>query len=240
MAGEFRRAAEVSRIVERQMRNWELARQQSAAEHAEERPGVKFYITLSREMGCRGEAIAQCLSQRLGWKCFDREILDHMAGEVRTRRRLLAMLDEWQKGWMDDVLQPLVPEGMVGRSDYFNALTRAVLTICHYEHAIIVGRGANFVLPPDQGLRVRLVAPLPYRIAAVARAEGLDEGEAKKRIDQIEGRRAKFVAAHYGRFPYDPRNYDVVLNTASFSDEQACELIVAAARSKPASENVSL
>jgi len=240
MAGEFGRAAEVSRIVERQMRNWELARQQAAPGRVEERPGVKFYITISREMGCRGEAVAQCLSQRLGWKCFDREILDHMAGEVQTRRRLLAMLDEWQKGWMDDVLQPLVPEGMTGRSDYFNALTRAVLTICHYEHAIIVGRGANFVLPPDQGLRVRLVAPLPYRIATLAQTEKLKEGEARKRLGQVESRRAKFVAAHYGRFPYDPRNYDVVFNTASFSDEQVCELIVAAARSKPASERVGL
>ena len=35
-------------------------------------------------------------------------------------------------------------------------------------------------------------------------------------------------------------NDDVVLNTASFSDEQVCELIMAAARGKPASEGVGL
>jgi cytidylate kinase len=234
----MRHDAQIGRFVERQMRNWELAKQQVPLPAAQELPKVKFYITLSRETGCRGEPIADCLAKRLGWQKFDREILEYMAGNATARRRLFTSLDEGQKNWMDDLLQPLVPEGMTGRSDYFAALTRAILAICYYQHAIIVGRGANFVLPPDQGLRVRLVAPLLYRVAHVAHTENLTPRQARKRLQQVESARAKFTAGHFGRFPYDPRNYDLVINTMSLNDQQTCDLIIAAARTKAGREDL--
>lgn len=232
MAGEKVRDARIARFVERQMRNWELAKQQMPAAEEQPAPTVKFYITISREMGCRGEAIADRLAECLGWQKFDREILEYMAGQADLRRRVFEMLDERYRSWIDDVLQPLVTEGAGPRRDYFRALTRSILAICHYQHAIIVGRGANFVLPAERGLRVRLVAPLEYRAAMTAQAEALDPKQAQKRVREVEEQRAKFTAGHFGRFPYDPRHYDLVLNTVSFHDEQVCDLMVAAAREK--------
>jgi cytidylate kinase len=240
MDGGMSRDVGIARFVERQMRNWELSRQQAPAEPEAQAPTVKFYVTISREMGCRGEAIADGLAARLGWQKFDREILEYMAGQADVRRRLFGTLDERHRDWMEGMLQPLIADGAGGVSDYFRALTRAILTICYYQHAIIVGRGANFVLPPDRGLRVRLVAPQDYRIATTARMEGIEIKQAKRRVEQVEAQRAKFTAGRFGRFPYDPRHYDLVVNTASFDDGQICELVIDSARTKAGANRIDL
>jgi len=237
MAGE---ALNIARFVERQMRNWELARQQTAAEAVPSTTEpVKFYIAISREVGSEGEKVAECLSRCLGWSKYDREILDYMAEREEIRRRLYELLDERQRNWLHQLLEPLEPLGggaMTTRDAYFTRLTEAIVAIAQQEHAIFVGRGANFILPTDRGLAVRIVAPLRRRVQRTAETEGLDERAARERIEELESQRADFLAKHFGRWPYDPRRYDVVLNAASFSIEQMCEIVRIAARHKSGSD----
>ncbi|MCP5110323.1 MAG: cytidylate kinase-like family protein, partial [bacterium] len=68
--------ADTSRLVERQMRNWELARAQRVEVPAV--PGAKeveHYVAISRTVGSGGSEVAVLLGERLGWPVFDKEIL---------------------------------------------------------------------------------------------------------------------------------------------------------------------
>jgi len=226
------RTANIQRFVERQMRNWELAKQQRPSRPRTLRQAIHFYITISREEGCRGEVIAERLARQLGWQKFDKEILEYMAQAADVRRQLFESLDERQVGWMEEMLGLISRETAARRDEYVSALTRAIFAICYHTHAVIVGRGANFVLPPERGLRVRLVAPLDYRVAVCAKVHGVDPKKARRIIKQLEDERAGFLARQFSPLPYDPRHYDLVINIQPFTDAQVVGLIVEAARAK--------
>ncbi len=226
----------VARFVERRMRNWELGRTQTPSQSVSEAAQtIHHYIAISRELGSEGEEVAACLAECLGWPKYDREILDYMAENEEVRRRLYEQLDERQRTWLQqllDPLEPLGPEAGVTREEYFRRLTRAVVAIGQKENAIFVGRGANFILPRSRGLSVRIVAPLQDRIARVMQREGLDKRAAGRRIDEVERKRGDFLVRHFGRHPYDPRRYDAMLNAGSLGVKDMCFLVRMAAERK--------
>lgn len=220
---------DIARFVERQMRNWELGHQHAPSAGPTEATGaIHFYIALSRELGSPGEEVAECLSQCLGWPKYDREILEYMSEHEETRRRLYETLDERQRNWLQqliDLLEPLGVDASRTRDEYFHRLGRAVIAIAQQQHAIFVGRGVNFILPRGKGLAVRIVAPLADRVGHLEQAEGLSQRAARRRIQEVEGQRADFLVKHFGSRPYDPRRYDLVLNAASLSVQDMCDLV---------------
>jgi len=228
----------ITSLLERQMRNWEMMREKGCK--GKSKGGtcreVLFYVAISRECGCGAEDIADAVAGRTGFQKFDKEILDHMVTRDDVRRRLYETLDDHTMGWIEDVLSGLSFGPAVDKEEYFNRLSHAVLAVCHNTHAIIIGRGAQFILPRQYGLAVRLVAPMNYRLENFARRMGLELKEAKKQMETIEKHRSQFIENHFGKYAYDPRRYDLVLNVAQFPAEGIVDLIVEAMKIKGGSE----
>ena len=93
--------------------------------------------------------------------------------------------------------------------------------------AIIVGRGANFILPPDNRFRVRVVAPQQFRIENVAKNFNIPEREAKRRVIRTESDRRAFIRKYFNADIADPLNYDLIINTGTLSIDDAVNAIVA-------------
>ncbi|MEW6251294.1 MAG: cytidylate kinase family protein, partial [Planctomycetota bacterium] len=154
---------EIAKLVEKQMRNWELSRAQRAAG-----PGgqggtgtaqrVAPFVAISRSVEAGGSEVARELGEALGWPVFDREILQAMAGDNEVRARLYENMDERDKSWIEDALKWLL-RGRVPPEDYYYRVTEAVLAIQRQGPAVFLGRGADLILPKELGLRVRLDAP---------------------------------------------------------------------------------
>jgi cytidylate kinase len=220
-------------LLERQMRNWEMTRQQEGkGQKTILSQEIKFYITISRECGCGAEDIADIITEKTGFQKYDREILDFMVTQDDVRRKLYETLDDQTVSWIENICSSLCFGPSVDEEEYFNRLSHAVLAVCHNTHAIIIGRGANFVLPRQLGLAVRLVAPLNYRLDLYAKRMNLDPKEAKTEIIHIEKRRSQFIENHFGKFAYDPRRYDLVINVAQFKRESVADLIIESAKLK--------
>ena len=62
------------------------------------------------------------------------------------------------------------------------SLYTAAKEIAAAEGGIIVGRGANFILPAERRLSVRVIAPLEMRARKVAEAFGLSIEDARRRV----------------------------------------------------------
>ena len=107
---------------------------------------------------------------------------------------------------------------------------RIVLAAAKRGKVVFVGRGVNFLLPPDQGLAVRIVAPEEYRIKQIMHREQLDAAKARRRISELERGRREFVHCFFGKDIADPTRYDMVLNIGRRLPETAAELIVDAHR----------
>jgi cytidylate kinase len=218
-----------SSLVERQMRNWELARSQSYAEDERRSAGVQSFICVSRMVGVGHEAVTRLLGQRLGWPVLDRELLEAMAGDDSLRERIYRTMDQRDLGWWESAVRAVM-DGEFVRDDYFHRLCETLLSLARQGSCVFVGRGADLVLPPDQGLRIRLVASREARVSWLAAARQIAELEALAEIERIERQRAAFIQGHFGVAADDPLRHDLVFNLERVTPEQAVELILAARR----------
>ena len=65
---------ELSKLADRQLRNWEMARQQRSRDSERSTSETVDFICLSRQVGAGGSKVAKLLGERLGWPVFDREV----------------------------------------------------------------------------------------------------------------------------------------------------------------------
>jgi cytidylate kinase len=190
------------------------------------------WITISKSMGSDWEGIARRLAERLGWHLYDREILDEVSRESHVRQSILSRLDEREVSWIEDTLAPLAAPERPARQAFLDQMARVILALGRRGNAILVGRGANWLLDPSCGLRVRMVAPLASRVARLATREGLAPEQARERIRREDAARARFIRQVYRQDIDDPSGYDLVINTASLAAEPAVACVLATLRAK--------
>ena len=225
------RGSEVAKLVERQMRNWELSRAQRPEPEESDEPAVEEFVAISRMVGAGGHQVALALGEELGWPVFDREILQMMAGDDHVRRRLYEDLDERDLGWIEDSLRWLV-EGRFRKDDYFHRLSETILAIARQGRSVFLGRGADLVLPPDRGLRVHLISPHDQCTRNLARRLGISETEARAEVERIQHERTDFLQSHFGRASVALTRHDLILNTGRFKVAEAVSLICHALRER--------
>ncbi len=220
----------VSPLVERQMRNWELARTQRRVEKTESQPAeVQEFVCVSRMVGVDHDAVTRPLGKRLGWPVLDKELLESMAGDDSLRERIYSTMDQRDLGWWETAVRAVMDREYV-RNDYFHRLSETLLSLARQGSCVFVGRGADLVLPRDHGFRVRLIAPRETRVQALAAAEGLKPAKAMAAMERIERERAAFIQGHFGVAADDPLRHDLVINLEQVTPAQAVELIDAGRR----------
>ncbi len=218
---------DIARLVEKQLRNWELGRQQRLATVVSSPRLAEDFVCISRQVGIHGEAVAERVGAALGWPVFGREVLEAMAEDDEHRRRIYTSMDERDLGWWEETLRSLM-EGEFVRNDYYNRLCETLLSLASQAESVFLGRGADLILPREQGFRVRLVAPKTERLGGLQRAAALSADKAELEIERIEQERARFFQRHFGVAPDDPMRYDITVNLARFSLDQAAGVILQA------------
>ena len=221
---------DTARTVERQMRNWELARSQHLTQmHAPQRPPVAHFVTVSRMVGASGTEVATAVGARLGWPVFDKQILIAMAGDDEVRTRLYQQLDERDTSWMEEALRWLL-QGEHGKHEFFRRLSETVLALARQGPAVFLGRGAEMILPRQYGLRVRLIAPREWCVEQVVQRLGHTPEAAVEYFDRVQHERDEYMRTHFHVRPGGPPRHDLVINRAQFTLDATVELIVAALR----------
>lgn len=223
----------LDQIVARQVRLWETRRLGERERQLEEKKveeTIKPYITISREAGSGGRIIGQTVAERLSWEFYDRELVEHMAKIARVRQSVVESLDEVTMDGIKEWITTLIDHGSFSHDQFLKHLMTVLMTIARQERAVFLGRGANFVLPPEQGLRVRIIEPLEMRAEEFGKLSGMKPDEAKKEVLSRDRQIQDFVRQQYGKDVTDPSNYDMVLNRASLGRDQCVDQIVTAAQ----------
>jgi cytidylate kinase len=209
----------IHQLIEEQVRRWEILKTKSA----EEKPLP--VITLSREPGSGGKFVAKSVADRLGLDYFHQELINAMAQNADTSTRVIRTLDERGVSMIEDWVSAAVSDRHLWPDEVSRVLMQVIGTIARHGKAIIVGRGANFVLPPEKCFRVRIVAPMSMRVNRVAEIHGITKAEAKKRVLSTESDRRAYVRKYFHADIRDPAHYDMVLNTGKLSVESAAAAI---------------
>ena len=213
----------IQQIIEEQVQKWNIMRTEKRGEKAD-----IPVITISREAGSGGQLVAKGIAKRLEFDLFHREVIQEMAESAQVNSRLLETLDEKGLSMLEDWISSLVHERHLWPDQYLQHLMKVIATIGRHGRAIIVGRGANFVLPPEKRFRVRIVAPQELRVQNVARDLDIPVDEAKRRVIRTNSDRRAFIRKYFNADISDPINYDLVINTETLSVDAAIDTVCSA------------
>lgn len=178
-------------------------------------------ITLSRQMGSRGNDIALAVAQRLDLRLIGRELINHAALAAGAPEVALAAIDEL--GLLG------VKPSAAALHLYRQKVTAVIVDLAAAGDVLLVGRGSQVVLAGRRDvLRVRIIAPRDQRIATVQTRCGVPAAVAAARIAASDRARADYLRRHHDAQLDDPALYDLVINLAWLDAEAAVELICAA------------
>ncbi len=187
-------------------------------------------ITISRGTMSGGEALARCLSERLGLPAVSQEILQAASDRFGISQALLLQQLEKTKG----LVRGPSPE----RSLYLTAIQLALAERAQKGPFVYFGHAGHLLLKGmPQVLKVRVIAPLNRRAQWLAETQKISLEEAKKTIEKKDEGRVKWTRFLYDVDWRDPSLYDLVINLDSIGLESACEVIVAALNQKEFKES---
>jgi cytidylate kinase len=181
-------------------------------------------ITISREFGSGGAAIAEQTAQALGYHCAGQELIGKVLaqyGVVEFDQEYDATLSFWERFDARRAERREVMQDM---------LHRVVLALAQHGNVVIVGRGSFAALAGYADvLNVRIQAPLAQRSQRVLAQQGLATvEEADAVVQETDKVRAAFIESLYGVRWDDARAFDLVIDTGKVDPELASAWLVEA------------
>jgi cytidylate kinase len=200
-------------------------------------------VTVSREYGAGGLAVAQGVAATLGLELMTDRIPDDVAARLGTssedvdaRAESAAPLgDRIVTGFgvaTAEVIDPRQPH-LPGEFDeeVRREIERTIRERAARGDVVILGRvGSAILAGTPQLLRAFVYAEREWRIRYIMEVFGFQRARALAEVDRIDVERRRFAAERYGIVWGDRRYYDIIVDSSRLSIEGAVAAIVAAAR----------
>jgi hypothetical protein len=183
-------------------------------------------IAISRESGSGGRLIAQLVSKKLHFDFYDRNLLNLIAQQAHLQKEIIFQLDEKKEYALLGIIRNLFGQEPLPDQAYIRGLYKTILTISAKGSAVILGRGANLIIPKQKCLRVRVMAPLATRIQNTVQYEALSVPEARRKVRILHFNRKNFCRKYFFKDISNTNSYDLVINTKYIKVEEAAQLIV--------------
>ena len=193
-------------------------------------------ITIEREFGSGGAAIAQKLSERLGWKLWDQSLTGEIARitkadpaaverkEERCDPLFFRLMKVFLRGSFERSL-PISNLEMLDADRMTELMHNVINEAADAGNCVIVGRGSPYFLRerPD-AFHVFVYAPYDEKIRRV-RASGKSEREAAELVDSIDRERAAFIKRYFRKEWPNRHLYHMMINSI-VGDEAVLEMIL--------------
>jgi hypothetical protein len=132
---------------------------------------------------------------------------------------LIGALETGRYSWIDGLLSSLsrTPDEML----VFRRLKEAARSLALAGNNILVGHGAVY-LTRDRpgGVHVRLIAPVPFRVANLAKSLHQPQPQALRSLRLLDRRRSSFFGHYWPGLPMTPELFAATFNTAQLDEER--------------------
>jgi cytidylate kinase len=219
----------VEKLLSRQIGRWE---------HSADRHRRTFQekampcITISREIGSHGTELGKKICSTMNWELYDRDLVEMIANNAKVRTRMVESFDERTQGEIDTWVLTLLDKHTLASDKYFKYLIQTIVSIEKAGGAVIIGRGANYILSPERALRLKIVAPKETRVQNIVAKKNVSAQEAERIIEVVDRDRLQFNRRFFHRDGDDPLSYDLVINTGNLNLETAEAIVLEALRKK--------
>jgi cytidylate kinase len=182
-------------------------------------------ITISRGTFSGGKILAECLTQQLGFRNIDRDVIVERAAASGVSQEELRNALEKPPGFL---------ERFRHRKYTYLALIQAALAeevrtgkvVYHGNAGHLLLKGGTPVL------RTRIIAPLEFRLEMCRQRLKLSRAEALTYIEKVDQDRRKWTQYLYGVDWGDPALYDLVLNLEFITICEACNIIASTVKQR--------
>jgi len=185
-------------------------------------------ITFSQETGSGGRKIAESVAKQLGFKFYNKELIEMIAKKSKLKKELIDSIDEKTQNTIESIVNSFLGVEAASEHTYIKSLIWVMLSVARRGSAVFLGRGGNFIIPPDQALRVRIIAPIKVRISNSAKYEHphLSLARIRDKIMKVHLERKDFVKKYFNKDISNANYYDLVVNTQFLTLSQSTEIII--------------
>ena len=186
----------------------------------------KVLITIGRQFGSGGKAVAEELGRRLGIPVYDDELITEAARKSGIAEEFFHKRDEKRRALFIGMKSGMDDEILFGiQSD-------AIRELASKGSAIFVGRASDYVLRDMDCVDVFISAPLEARIKRIMERQSLSASEAEDLIERKDRGRAEY----YDFFTFSKwgvaSNYDLCIDSSILGISGTAELIIDFARKR--------
>jgi len=216
-----------SAMVDRFVKEWEMKKKLKMEPSLKSVIDTAHYICFSRKIGVGALEIADILSEKIGWKVVDREIIEHIIEHRSLKTLTLEDFDERYPGMVREFISFLFGEQSITMADYMRHLAKAVITIAETGPTIFVGRATHMILPKrDNVLAVRFISSKDHRAKRLADMLGIGKKDAILVVEQEDKLQKEFFKKNFGKKDASPYEFDIVINCDHISEAQDAARLV--------------
>ncbi len=197
----------------------------------------KILITIGRQFGSGGKAVAHILGHKLGIPVYDNELIDEAAKKSGFSKDLFEGSDEKKRPFsLSSIFSSNryghFSDNYINDADLFRIQSETIRSLAEKGSAIFVGRASDFVLRDMNCIDVFLTAPLEVRKRFVSQREGISPEEAEEMILKREKEReAYYNYISFGNWGV-ASNYDLCIDSSILGFEGTADLIIEYARKR--------
>ena len=175
----------------------------------------KRIITISRTFGSGGRMIGTKLAEKLGYSCYDKNLLELLSEKTGISEQGLMSADEKLP---QKILDHYVPSRV---TDYNTSLylfkmeSQLIRELAEKECCVFIGRLADWILKDRKDvLNVFITAPDDDRVAHIMETEGVTEAQAQKLRMQIDKMRNNYYSYFTDRKWQHTKDRDLIINSS--------------------------
>ena len=140
-------------------------------------------ITLGRQHGSNGHLIARRLAEELGYKCYDKEIVDEAAAASAFSKEIFDSYDE-------------------------KRVSAYILSTPHY-----VGMNDYVLRNRDDVLRIFIMGDMETRIKTMMERRSLSYDQARRLVREVDKDRSSYYKYHTDQIWGESENYDLCIDS---------------------------
>ena len=189
----------------------------------------KKIITISREFGSGGRFIGEEVAKKLGFACYDKNIIGQIAEKSGLAPEYIRESAELspKKGLFAYAFAGRDITGKSVEDLVYETQRKVILELTEKESCVIIGRNADFILKDrDDVLNVFIYGDLPEKVERICRLYHVSEQEAVRMMTDIDKRGMTnynfYTEQKWGK----ASNYTVCLNSSRIGYERCEEIIV--------------
>ena len=189
----------------------------------------KKVITINRMYGSNGRIIGKALAEELGFKFYDKELIEMASRKKDVPFDEFARVDEKKASqWrfpVDHEIQMDPQYHFIPMNDVlYDTQKGIILNLAEKEDCVIVGRCADHILR-GKALSLFIYAPFEDRVATIIRRTGREEKSARKLIKRVDKERRAYYEYFTDEYWMDLHHYDLCINSSRFTKQQIIQMV---------------